>query len=1118
MKVRTSALRGFALVALSALAFSACEDKEAPVPVIPVTVQVLPSSANMTVGQSQGFTAIVSNTDNTAVTWSSSTPAVASVSATGTVQALSAGTTNITATSVADGSKTGVAVVTVVAAPAPTIQLIPPSATVSVNGTLQLIVLVTNSAGTTTFTSSNAAVASVSASGLVTALTVGTTTITAQNGTAIATSQITVVAGTPPPTVTVTITPTSPTIADNGTVQFTATVTNATNTAVTWSSSNTAVATISDGGLATGQSPGVTTITATSDQDPSKSVSTQLTVTPVVAPSISIQSVRTQPPGGAPGINVAVGSTVGGNLVVTMNVTAGTQTDINRVEVRLSRRTGLGPPETFSAPVTGCVQTFNPPLAPTQGVAQIQCVLNTAQLTEPGNLALFTNGVYKLDAAAFAQGITEPVATATYGNLNLQNTNVVTGQVTFDNTRNDTDNDPANDRVISGATVWRGGTATLMVQTGVFTGTAITSLTVSVDVACDGALESSQTQTITNGSGTFVFSEQDAATGINTFLDGVENPVVCFAITGGSATDSEGLIVPLTPTSGNGAVFSSGNTQVATEGATQNVFAIDNVPPVIAAGFDIPASVIANNRYGGNNTTFALSTLQNATATDGGVDAASAASITRTLYWVNASATVGTQAQMAAATDGIAPLSATNRPPSSGTLNNAFRLILKAMDRLGNVSYAASSTFGMDTDNPILSIRPSPPNLATMAADGSVNTDLDIHLAVADVHSGPEALRVRAANFSVLEVNGNATVEARCLTAPGVLGAVPATGGTFAPGTPVSIPAACTAFLITTTDVGGQTEPGDIIHPDAADANEGYFRYEVQGVDRAGNFSDLTLFFTTLNDVNSPTGDIQIITINRVLNTIRLQGEIEENVDLAHFDTRLVFPGLANVPDEIPFNTPTPVSSYGLQGLVGIRTDVDITSGAVFDITDQTGTTIVPNQFGFGMTDVAQNFAFTGEPITTTAGAGAGIAPAAFDASFVAREGDAGAVPPATDAFTLDRSAGPNSVNTFAQITVGPTDQNPITEVLFFIVHPGNDGLINTADDYNQLLVRKTTHDILFTGETDRTFTYTTSISSTVVPRDVDNPNQTYGVFAVAVRGSTGSAVMSDVILLTIQD
>ncbi|MGH9696963.1 MAG: malectin domain-containing carbohydrate-binding protein, partial [Bryobacteraceae bacterium] len=95
------------------------------------------------------------------------------------------------------------------------------------------------------------------------------------------------------PPVAVSIAPTQGSLVAGGQMSFTSSVTGAANPAVTWSANGGTIA----GGLFT--APQITaampvTVTATSIQDPSKSASAQITVTPPVAPPVT----PPDPPGG----------------------------------------------------------------------------------------------------------------------------------------------------------------------------------------------------------------------------------------------------------------------------------------------------------------------------------------------------------------------------------------------------------------------------------------------------------------------------------------------------------------------------------------------------------------------------------------------------------------------------------------------------------------------------------------------------------------------------------------------------------------------------------------------------------------------------------------------------
>src|SRR5207253_5002745 len=120
---------------------------------------------------------------------------------------------------------------------------------------------------TVTWSSSNTTVATVSNSGLVSGVTPGTATITATSEGKSGTSSVTV---TNVPVATVEVTPPSASVQAGQTVQLTATPKDANGAplsgrTVTWSSSNTSVATVSNSGLVSGVTPGSITISATSE-------------------------------------------------------------------------------------------------------------------------------------------------------------------------------------------------------------------------------------------------------------------------------------------------------------------------------------------------------------------------------------------------------------------------------------------------------------------------------------------------------------------------------------------------------------------------------------------------------------------------------------------------------------------------------------------------------------------------------------------------------------------------------------------------------------------------------------------------------------------------------------
>ena len=218
-----------------------------------------------------------------AVSWTSSDPAIATVSGTtddGLVTGVSTGTTTITASS---GGKTGTVQVTVNNVPVASVT-VSGAATVAVNGTTQLTATPKDDAGnvltgrSVSWSSSDPSIASVSSTGLVTGnLVGGPVTITATIEFHTGTAQLSV---TGPPIATITVSGFAD-MAVGQRVLFQAVLKDAAGNTlsgrqVTWSSGNPAVADVSASGEVTGVAPGgPVTITASSE---GKSGSTSVTI------------------------------------------------------------------------------------------------------------------------------------------------------------------------------------------------------------------------------------------------------------------------------------------------------------------------------------------------------------------------------------------------------------------------------------------------------------------------------------------------------------------------------------------------------------------------------------------------------------------------------------------------------------------------------------------------------------------------------------------------------------------------------------------------------------------------------------------------------------------------
>lgn len=210
-----------------------------------------------------------SNQDVTSIaTWQSSNPSVATVSNGGLVAAVAVGTTIITAST---QGTTGSLAVSVAANTVTSIQVVA-STPLQMGQSDQLVAVVSTTSGMDQFVTSgvswqsaNPGVATVSSTGLLTAVAPGRTTITATYGGVSGSAAIKVVNQ----TVTSIVFYGNTVIAASSTAQLTASAMFAdgssqivTNLA-TWQSSNIAMATVSSTGLVTWVATGTATITAT---------------------------------------------------------------------------------------------------------------------------------------------------------------------------------------------------------------------------------------------------------------------------------------------------------------------------------------------------------------------------------------------------------------------------------------------------------------------------------------------------------------------------------------------------------------------------------------------------------------------------------------------------------------------------------------------------------------------------------------------------------------------------------------------------------------------------------------------------------------------------------------
>ncbi|MDZ4863447.1 MAG: Ig-like domain-containing protein [Gemmatimonadota bacterium] len=293
----------------------------APAPPAPVAQVAINGAAEaLAVGRTEQLSVVLRDAagqelNSRSVTWTSSDPSVAVVSAVGAVTGRKAGSVTITASSEGQSATAPLSVEAAgsdLPAQVATVSLTGGGKAVEVGETITLVARAADAKGTTlsdraiVWSTSDPQVALVSSVGLVSAVGPGTSTISASSEGKSAESRITVNAPRPAPTAPapvpvaapvavakVLITPGSASVVAGEEVQLFGGTRDAKGNELAdrdlaWSSADARVAAVSKYGLVTGLAEGATTITASAE---GKSASVKLTVTPAKKPVIAVGSV-----------------------------------------------------------------------------------------------------------------------------------------------------------------------------------------------------------------------------------------------------------------------------------------------------------------------------------------------------------------------------------------------------------------------------------------------------------------------------------------------------------------------------------------------------------------------------------------------------------------------------------------------------------------------------------------------------------------------------------------------------------------------------------------------------------------------------------------------------------
>ena len=392
------------------------------------TVTVSPGTASGTVGQTAQFTAVALDAGGNVltgrkITWSTTNSAVVAVNGTGFATAIGGGFASIQATT---GGVTGRAKVTVAGTKivVASVTLAPAVTTLGVGATRQFVATVKDTSGATitavpvSWRSNNIAVATVDSNGLAKAIAAGSADIIATAGGISGRATLTATAATASPVGSVTVSPGSASGSVGQSAQFSAVVKDTlgnvlTDQAVTWSSTNTAVVSVTAGGMGTAVGAGSAAIVATAG---GKSGQSAITVTGGTTPPPGTPATVTVTPGS---ISDSTGHTT--QLSAVVKDAAGTV--LTGQTIAWSSSAPLVASVSGSGMVTALTTGSTTITASTSGVSGTSTVTVNAGITPPpppGGEPVFQAGQNLIWKDTFDGVLSDAAVLANYITLNPQ--------------------------------------------------------------------------------------------------------------------------------------------------------------------------------------------------------------------------------------------------------------------------------------------------------------------------------------------------------------------------------------------------------------------------------------------------------------------------------------------------------------------------------------------------------------------------------------------------------------------------------------------------------------------------------------------------------------------------
>jgi hypothetical protein len=571
-----------------------------------VSIAITPSPLSIPLGKTRQFTAVGTYSDastkylTNAVTWTSSTPAVATISASGFLSTLSKGTTTVIA---ALGTVSATSKVTVTAPVLSSLAVTPSNVSISTGLTQQFTATGTytdgsqqNLTNSVIWSTSAPGIASINSTGLAKGLAAGSVSIIATSGSMSSSVNLTVGQ---PALVSVAITPANVSFA-LGTVQqlkATGTYTDGSTldltSAVSWAVIDAGIATVNGQGLLSSVAVGSSTLNATSG---AVTGSTTFNVTPDVLVSIAVTPAIPVIPLGVTQQFTATGTFTSGktqNLTQTVQWSSDTPAtaSISNVAGTQGLATSAG---TGSATISATSGTITGATTLTVTAAALISIAvtpanpsialgTTQQFTATGS---FTDGTQK-DVTAAAMWASDTPATAGINNTGLA----------------------ASPNV---------GTATISATSGTVSGSTMLTVTPAVLVSI----------VITPATASIALGTAQAFTATGTYTDGTTQDVTH----SGHWSSSDATVA----TTSNSAPTQGVASTVGTGAATISITA-DTV--TASASLTVTPAVLASITLQPPTPSIALGTTQQFTATGTYTDR-TIQDVTSTVQWSSSSATV----------------------------------------------------------------------------------------------------------------------------------------------------------------------------------------------------------------------------------------------------------------------------------------------------------------------------------------------------------------------------------------------------------------------------------------------------------------------------------------------